>query len=70
MSGTNGETRPNYARNAWQQLGEMTPEMAMEQYIWLLSEKIPGWMRDQFRVSELVSSQRLKLIMFFGKFEI
>ncbi|XP_024019829.1 acyl-CoA-binding domain-containing protein 3 [Morus notabilis] len=35
--------------NAWQQLGEMTPEMAMEQYIWLLSEKIPGWMRDRFR---------------------
>ncbi|EXB28747.1 hypothetical protein L484_009433 [Morus notabilis] len=49
MSGTNGETWPNYARNAWQQLGEMTPEMAMEQYIWLLSEKIPGWMRDRFR---------------------
>ncbi|GMN34419.1 hypothetical protein TIFTF001_004671 [Ficus carica] len=39
---------PNYARNAWQQLGEMTPEMAMEQYILLLSENVPGWMRDEF----------------------
>ncbi|KAL1354613.1 hypothetical protein HN51_006678 [Arachis hypogaea] len=29
--------------NAWQQLGNMNPEMAMERYISLLSENIPGW---------------------------
>ncbi|XP_062101850.1 acyl-CoA-binding domain-containing protein 3-like isoform X2 [Humulus lupulus] len=33
--------------NAWQQLAEMTPEMAMERYISLLSESIPGWMEDE-----------------------
>ncbi|XP_030499232.2 acyl-CoA-binding domain-containing protein 3 isoform X1 [Cannabis sativa] len=33
--------------NAWQQLAEMTPETAMERYISLLSEKIPGWMQDE-----------------------
>ncbi|TYK12832.1 acyl-CoA-binding domain-containing protein 3 [Cucumis melo var. makuwa] len=35
-----------YARakwNAWKQLGNMTPEMAMESYINLVSENIPGW---------------------------
>ncbi|XP_038883504.1 acyl-CoA-binding domain-containing protein 3 [Benincasa hispida] len=29
--------------NAWKQLGNMTPEMAMESYINLVSENIPGW---------------------------
>ncbi|ERN13375.1 acyl-CoA-binding domain-containing protein 3 [Amborella trichopoda] len=29
--------------NAWQRLGIMNPEVAMEQYIDLLSDKIPGW---------------------------
>ncbi|KAK9269949.1 hypothetical protein L1049_025522 [Liquidambar formosana] len=32
--------------NAWQRLGNMSPEMAMEQYIALLSDKVPGWMED------------------------
>ncbi|KAE7999694.1 hypothetical protein FH972_004099 [Carpinus fangiana] len=32
--------------NAWQRLGNMTPEVAMEQYITLLSRSIPGWMQD------------------------
>lgn len=29
--------------NAWQQLGDMSREEAMEQYISLLSRSIPGW---------------------------
>ncbi|KAG1359418.1 acyl-CoA-binding domain-containing protein 5 [Cocos nucifera] len=29
--------------SAWQRLGSMEPEVAMEQYINLLSESIPGW---------------------------
>jgi len=33
-----------YARNAWQRLGNMTPEVAMEQYITLLSRRIPELM--------------------------
>ncbi|KAF3440851.1 hypothetical protein FNV43_RR19137 [Rhamnella rubrinervis] len=33
--------------NAWQELGGMSPEMAMEQYISLLSESIPKWTQDE-----------------------
>ncbi|XP_068646133.1 acyl-CoA-binding domain-containing protein 3 [Aristolochia californica] len=29
--------------NAWQQLGNMNPDLAMEQYITLVSESIPDW---------------------------
>ncbi|KAK9097214.1 hypothetical protein Sjap_022711 [Stephania japonica] len=29
--------------NAWQKLGNMSPEVAMEQYISILSEGIPEW---------------------------
>ncbi|TKY57877.1 Acyl-CoA-binding domain-containing protein 3 [Spatholobus suberectus] len=32
--------------NAWQKLGNLSPEVAMEQYISLLSDKFPGWMKD------------------------
>ncbi|KAG4379392.1 hypothetical protein GLYMA_17G236700v4 [Glycine max] len=32
--------------NAWQKLGNMNPEVAMEQYISLLSDKFPGWIKD------------------------
>ncbi|KAE9586206.1 putative FERM/acyl-CoA-binding protein, 3-helical bundle [Lupinus albus] len=32
--------------NAWQKLGNMNPEVAMEQYISLVSDKVPGWMKD------------------------
>ncbi|XP_027940796.1 acyl-CoA-binding domain-containing protein 3-like [Vigna unguiculata] len=32
--------------NAWQKLGSMNPEVAMEQYISLLSNKFPEWMKD------------------------
>ncbi|XP_059636532.1 acyl-CoA-binding domain-containing protein 3-like isoform X1 [Cornus florida] len=30
--------------NAWQSLGNMSSEVAMEQYITLLSDRVPGWM--------------------------
>ncbi|OVA17077.1 Acyl-CoA-binding protein [Macleaya cordata] len=30
--------------HAWQRLGNMSPEVAMEQYTALLSESVPGWM--------------------------
>lgn len=39
------------ARNAWQKLGNMNPEVAMEQYVSLLSDKFPGWMKDTSAVS-------------------
>jgi len=39
------------ARNAWQKLGSMNPEVAMEQYISLLSNKFPEWMKDTSTVS-------------------
>ncbi|KAE9599998.1 putative FERM/acyl-CoA-binding protein, 3-helical bundle [Lupinus albus] len=32
--------------NAWQKLGNMSPEVAMEQYISLVSDKVPGWIKD------------------------
>ncbi|KAF9668492.1 hypothetical protein SADUNF_Sadunf14G0009300 [Salix dunnii] len=35
------------ARNAWQRLGSMSPEAAMEQYIALVLERAPGWMEDK-----------------------
>ncbi|KAL5219361.1 hypothetical protein ABZP36_020045 [Zizania latifolia] len=33
--------------SAWQKLGNMHPEIAMERYMNLLSETIPGWMGDK-----------------------
>ncbi|KAL6993824.1 hypothetical protein U1Q18_011937 [Sarracenia purpurea var. burkii] len=32
---------------AWQQLGDMSREVAMEQYVSLLSRSIPGWLGDE-----------------------
>ncbi|XVF39831.1 hypothetical protein PTKIN_Ptkin01aG0063700 [Pterospermum kingtungense] len=32
--------------NAWQKLGNMSPDAAMEQYVALLSDRVPGWMED------------------------
>uniref|UniRef100_A0A7C9E532 ACB domain-containing protein n=1 Tax=Opuntia streptacantha TaxID=393608 RepID=A0A7C9E532_OPUST len=32
--------------NAWQRLGNMSPEEAMERYVALLSNIVPGWMDD------------------------
>ncbi|KAG6666105.1 acyl-CoA-binding domain-containing protein 3-like isoform X1 [Carya illinoinensis] len=34
--------------NAWQRLGNMSPEVAMEQYIALLSRSFPRWMQYDF----------------------
>ncbi|KAB1226525.1 Acyl-CoA-binding domain-containing protein 3 [Morella rubra] len=34
--------------NAWQRLGQMSPELAMEQYIKLLSDRVPGWIEGKF----------------------
>ncbi|XP_054825724.1 acyl-CoA-binding domain-containing protein 3-like isoform X2 [Prosopis cineraria] len=34
--------------NAWQQLGIMSQELAMEQYITVLSNSIPDWMPENF----------------------
>ncbi|PSS19716.1 Acyl-CoA-binding domain-containing protein [Actinidia chinensis var. chinensis] len=33
--------------NAWKRLGNMNPEVAMEQYIALLSDKVPEWMEGK-----------------------
>ncbi|KAI6699345.1 hypothetical protein NL676_013669 [Syzygium grande] len=53
LEGPCGERRPMAFRvsarakwNAWQQLGNMSPEVAMEEYINLLSEKFPNWMQN------------------------
>ncbi|KAK2660160.1 hypothetical protein Ddye_006693 [Dipteronia dyeriana] len=32
--------------NAWQKLGNMNPEEAMEQYVTLLSDRVPGWREE------------------------
>lgn len=42
--------------NAWQKLGNMNPDEAMEQYITLLSEKVPGWSQGIHSVGTHVSS--------------
>ncbi|PSS36037.1 Acyl-CoA-binding domain-containing protein [Actinidia chinensis var. chinensis] len=42
--------------NAWQQLGDMSQEVAMEQYISLLSRSIPGWMGDDAKDGKQVFS--------------
>lgn len=39
------------ARNAWQKLGNLSPETAMEQYIAIVSDKVPGWMENKCTVS-------------------
>lgn len=39
------------ARNAWQKLGNMNPEEAMEQYVALLSDRVPGWKKENYCVS-------------------
>lgn len=40
------------ARHAWQSLGNMNPDAAMEKYISLLTKSIPGWMGEKSGVSE------------------
>ncbi|XP_038717096.1 acyl-CoA-binding domain-containing protein 3-like isoform X2 [Tripterygium wilfordii] len=43
--------------NAWQRLGSMSPEMAMEQYIEHLSEQVPGWIEDNLAHSSKETSE-------------
>ena len=51
---SDGEQWLRCARHAWQQLGNMNPEVAMEQYINLLSDSIPGWTAESPEVSYLL----------------
>ncbi|XP_056161190.1 acyl-CoA-binding domain-containing protein 5-like isoform X2 [Syzygium oleosum] len=53
LEGPCGDRRPMAFRvsarakwNAWRQLGNTSPEVAMEEYINLLSEKFPNWMQN------------------------
>lgn len=39
------------ARNAWQKLGNMNPEEAMERYVALLSDRVPDWKEENYHVS-------------------
>ncbi|XVE55789.1 hypothetical protein DITRI_Ditri03aG0185300 [Diplodiscus trichospermus] len=43
---SDGQRCLHCARNAWQRLGNMNPDAAMEQYVALLSSRVPGWMED------------------------
>ncbi|KAI4327377.1 hypothetical protein L6164_019846 [Bauhinia variegata] len=43
--------------NAWQKLGIMSPELAMERYITILSESIPDWMPDYRNMIDLSDSE-------------
>ncbi|KAJ8762451.1 hypothetical protein K2173_007890 [Erythroxylum novogranatense] len=38
--------------NAWQRLGNMNPEMAMEQYIALVSNKVPDWIEHKQHIGD------------------
>lgn len=53
---SDGEHWLRCARHAWQQLGNMNPEVAMEQYIKLLSDTIPEWIGEKPDVSNLLIS--------------
>lgn len=53
------------ARHAWQRLGDMNPEMAMEKYMDLLSEQIPGWTRETIIVSYFSKNVNLLIILIF-----
>ncbi|KAF8410178.1 hypothetical protein HHK36_002700 [Tetracentron sinense] len=43
---SDGENWLRCARNAWERLGNMSLEVAMEHYIALLSDSVPGWMGE------------------------
>ncbi|XP_024993012.1 acyl-CoA-binding domain-containing protein 3-like isoform X2 [Cynara cardunculus var. scolymus] len=42
--------------NAWQKLGNMNPDVAMEQYVTLLSEKVPEWSHSRSVGTDVSSS--------------
>lgn len=50
-------------RQAWQKVGNMNPEVAMEQYINLLSESIPGWMEQLTRVSNTLGRRKVTILL-------
>ncbi|KAK3231255.1 hypothetical protein Dsin_003136 [Dipteronia sinensis] len=43
--------------NAWQKLGNMNPEEAMEQYVTLLSDRVPGWREENHSRDGKLESQ-------------
>ncbi|KAH9755729.1 hypothetical protein KPL71_015881 [Citrus sinensis] len=45
------------ARNAWQKLGNMNPEEAMEQYVALLSDRVPDWKEENYHVNDKLESE-------------
>lgn len=55
-------------RNSWQRLGNMNPDAAMEQYVALVSDKIPGWMEENSAVSPSGFLQAVVLFDFFSYF--
>ncbi|OQU92926.1 hypothetical protein SORBI_3001G439500 [Sorghum bicolor] len=48
---------------AWQKLGNMNPEIAMDKYMNLLSETIPGWMRNETLDTENAGSLSAETIL-------
>ncbi|KAF7830562.1 subtilisin-like protease SBT1.7 [Senna tora] len=64
--------------NAWQKLGNMNPEVAMEQYVTLLSDKVPGWEQGnsaKHQITNMLIIFKLLLpivllLIFSGKFTI
>ncbi|XP_066383214.1 acyl-CoA-binding domain-containing protein 5-like [Miscanthus floridulus] len=48
---------------AWQKLGNLNPEIAMEKYMNLLSETIPGWMRSETLDTENAGSLSVETIL-------
>ncbi|ONL95884.1 Acyl-CoA-binding domain-containing protein 3 [Zea mays] len=49
--------------SAWQKLGNMNPEIAMEKYMNLLSETIPGWMMNETLDTENTGSLPAETIL-------
>ncbi|KAH9689869.1 hypothetical protein KPL70_015654 [Citrus sinensis] len=45
------------ARNAWQKLGNMNPEEAMERYVALLSDRVPDWKEENYHVNDKLESE-------------
>nr|ACN25909.1 unknown [Zea mays] len=52
-----------FLRSAWQKLGNMNPEIAMEKYMNLLSETIPGWMMNETLDTENTGSLPAETIL-------
>ncbi|CAN0905584.1 Acyl-CoA-binding domain-containing protein 3 [Linum grandiflorum] len=48
--------------NAWQKLGNMDPEVAMKQYVDLLSDSVPQWTEEQSMGKETVPMMQLEAV--------